>query len=126
MSGTPLLDYVNDDRHRANPTRRETARPEPPKFPGPAYDAAVDEERLTGLAKAVFDLMKDSKWRTFGEIRAEIKRGSENGIAATLRSFRYQGKGRNRKTLHTVNRKRIGDPRSGLHSYQLIPMMKKP
>ena len=121
MSGTPLLDYVNDDRRRANPTRWETARPEPPKFPGPAYDAAVDEERLTGLAKAVFDLMKDSKWRTFAEIKTEIKRGSENGIAATLRSFRYQGKGRNRKKLHTVNKRRRGNPTLGLHEYSVVP-----
>lgn len=42
--------------------------PEPMKFDGPEYDPSLDQKRLTGQIKRIFDLMTDGKWRTLGEI----------------------------------------------------------
>lgn len=93
------------------------------KFAGPAFDAELDEVRLTGLQLAIFNLMKDGVFRTHGEIKEAIGRGSENGIAAMLRSLRSKKHGH-----HTVNKQRRGEPTNGLWEYQLIinPRSKKP
>lgn len=113
--GTPLLDYLDRDRKEANPTRWEAAAQVPgSQFPGPAVDIEFDEARLTGLQLAVFNLMKDAKWRTHSEIKAAIGRGSENGIAAMLRNLRSPKRGR-----HAVNKRRRGDPTKGLYEYSL-------
>jgi hypothetical protein len=86
------------------------------KFPGASFDPELDEPRLTGLQLSVFELMKDGVFRTHGEIKELIGRGSENGIAAMLRGLRSKEHGH-----HTVNKQRRGDPKSGLWEYQVIP-----
>lgn len=89
-----------------------------PLFDCPGYSEKLDKKRLTGLAEAVYNLMSDGRWRTFGEIKQEVNRGSENGIAATLRSFRkpYDKGGLHLKVL----KQRRGDPASGLWEYRIV------
>lgn len=116
----PLFDWiersVSADRKRTNPTRWKAARAVPQsQFPGKDIDIEFDEERLRGLQSAVYIVMKDGKYRTFSEIKSETKKGSETGIAATLRGFRHKSRG-----AHIVNKRRRGDPKKGVWEYQLI------
>lgn len=112
----PLFDDYDRDRKNANPPRWHANDHMPkPAFPGPAVEPEYDNIRLTGLQYAIFELMKDGRWRTFSDIHFAIQRGSENGIAAMLRNLRHKSRGR-----HTVNKKRKGDKHKGLWEYQLI------
>ena len=81
----------------------------------PPLEAKFDAERLNGQMKDAFDIMKDGRWITIGELKALMGRGAETGIAAAVRSFRKTKYG-----SHTVNRRRVGDPKQGLWEYQLI------
>jgi hypothetical protein len=45
----------------------------PLRFDGPAYDPALDQERLSKQLARVFDAMGDGAWRTLQEI-ADINR----------------------------------------------------
>jgi hypothetical protein len=65
--------------------------------------------------QAVFDCMKDGRWRTLAEIHANVRGGSEASISARLRDFRKRQWGQN-----TVNRRRRGEAALGIHEYQLI------
>lgn len=88
--------------------------PRPPAsvaFGGETYDPPRDYERLTGQLGAVFDLMKDGRWRTLSEI-AERVHGSEAGISARLRDLRKREYGG-----HAVERDNIG---GGTCTYRLI------
>ena len=85
----------------------------PLDVPGATYEPAYDRARLTGLALRVFELMSDGHWRTLGEIQS-ITGNSEGGVHARLRCFRRKEFG-----SHKVNRRRRGDPKSGIHEYQL-------
>lgn len=77
----------------------------------PKYDAV----RLNGQMKDIFNIMKYGAWRTLGELKDQLGRGTETGISAAVRSFRKDKYG-----SHTVNRRRRGDPKSGLWEYQLL------
>ena len=78
---------------------------------GTTYDQRFDENRLSTQYARVFELMKDGAWRTLAEISALVS-GSEAGISARLRDYRKVG--------HTVERRRRGNPSSGLFEYRLI------
>lgn len=110
-----IRDFANEDRKKANPTRWEATKASPPLVNGPGYIREFDEARIKGATKLVFDLMKDKQFRTLSQIHRAINKGSEAGISATLRNFRKERYG-----LHTVNRRRTGDPKNGLFEYQLI------
>lgn len=112
LQGTPLFDYIDKMRESSSKTKVAKSKP---YFPGPSYDLQLDGVRLSNLQWKVFDLMKDSKFRTHSEIKEIINQGSENGIAAMLRSFRHGSNGK-----HTVNKKRRDDPKRGLWEYQLV------
>jgi hypothetical protein len=83
------------------------------KFDGETYDAARDHDRLTGQLLAVFEAMKDGKWRSLSDIKARIGKGSEAAISARLRDLR-----KGRFGCHTVERVNEG---AGLWLYQLVP-----
>lgn len=111
----PLFDhFLRKDRTDANYPQFQSGSTKP-EFTGPDLEEQFDNERLVGLQRAVFVCMRDGKWRTFRQIRFEIGRGSENGIAAMLRGLRRKDRG-----SHTVKKKRLGDPTDGLWSYRLI------
>lgn len=88
--------------------------PEPPKakaFDGQTYVAERDYERLSGQLRAVFELMKDGRWRTISEIGAQVE-GSEAAISARLRDLRKLKYG-----AHEVQREHID---RGLYRYRVI------
>ena len=89
---------------------------EPPSdahFSGPDYDPDLDQARLTGQIRRVFDLMRDGEWRTLDEIHA-VTRDPQASISAQLRHLRKQRFG-----SHVVAKRRRGDPKSGLFEYRL-------
>ena len=81
------------------------------KFDGSDYIPERDNERLTRLVDMIFNLMKDSKYRTLEQI-SDITKSPQASVSAHLRHLRKQKFG-----SHTVNKKYMGD---GLYTYQLI------
>lgn len=82
-------------------------------FDGSDYDPTLDDERLTGQIKRVWDCMKDGRWRTLEEI-ATATGDPQASISAQLRHLRKERFG-----SHTVNKRRRGEPTQGLFEYQL-------
>lgn len=83
-------------------------------FSGATYSRQLDGERLTGQLQRVFALISDGQWRTLAEI-AVVVGGSEAGVSARLRDFRKVRFG-----SHVVERRRRGEPKSGLWEYRLV------
>ena len=83
------------------------------RFDGPAYDPALDRERLTGQLYRVWWLMRDRAWRTLPEI-AEATGDPEASISAQLRHLRKARFG-----AHQVDKRRRGSPKSGLWEYRV-------
>lgn len=83
----------------------------PPRFNGPDYDAARDNERLTGQILRIFDLMRDGEWRTLGDI-AKATGDPEASISAQLRHLRKKRFG-----AHGLEKDYRGN---GLYAYRLI------
>lgn len=81
------------------------------KFDGADIKPERDNKRLTKQYDAIFNLMKDGKWRTLNEIARQLGYG-EASISAQLRHCRKPRNGG-----HTLNREYVGD---GLYKYQLI------
>jgi hypothetical protein len=108
-------DYADRDRRTVSQQTRHEARADALQFPGAGYAEAFDRERLTGQLRDVFDLMADAEWRTLGEIKAAIGKGTETGLSAALRSLRHKSRG-----AHRVDKQRRGDPRRGLWEYRLV------
>lgn len=74
-------------------------------------DALLDRPRLSSMHTAIIAL--DWRvWRSLGEIRADIGRGSEAGISARLREIRAAG--------YTVDKRRRGEPERGLWEYRIV------
>lgn len=83
------------------------------RFDGPCYQPAVDQARLTGQLKRVYDLMADGVWRTLQEI-ADITHDPHASISAQLRHLRKPRHG-----SFTIEKRRRGDPSRGLWEYRL-------
>lgn len=81
-------------------------------FSGKTYVPQFDRERLNAQQRRVFDLMLDGEWRTLEEIR-KVTKDPEASISARLRDLRNQ-------YAFPVNRRRRGDPKDGLHEYQVV------
>lgn len=91
-----------------------TAPPAPklvPEFDGADYKPERDVKRLTDQLARVFNLMKDAKWRSLGEIAAATGDPAPS-ISAQLRHLRKEKFG-----SHTVNKRYIAE---GLYEYQLL------
>lgn len=56
-------------------------------FDGATYNSDFDYERLSGQLKAVYDLMRDGKWRTLPMIAKAVE-GSPQAVSARLRDLR--------------------------------------
>jgi len=89
------------------------------RFNGPEYVPAIDDVRLTGQIKRIFDLMKDQQWRTLREI-SNVTGDPEASISAQLRHLR-----KDRFGNHIINRQPRGDRANGLFEYQLIVQTSK-
>jgi len=97
------------------PTTDRTLPAGPLRFDGAEYVRAVDDARLTGQIRRVFDLMRDGRWRTLDEI------GGATGdpvasISAQLRHLRKPRFGQFR-----VEKQHRGEPDRGLWEYRLLP-----
>lgn len=80
------------------------------RFNGDDYQPERDDKRLTGQIERVFNVMKDGRKRTLGEI-SEQTGDPEASISAQLRHLR-----KDRFGGHTVNRDYVYN---GLYVYQL-------
>lgn len=89
-------------------------------FDGSDYDPDLDQIRLTGQAKKIYYLMRDRKWRSLREI-SDATGAPEASASACLRDFRKE-----RFNYHTVNKRRRGEPKSGLWEYQVLPPEPQP
>ena len=88
------------------------------EFKGEGYDSEYDKKRLITQLQRVYDMMRDSEWRSLKEISDTLtliygNRFPEASISADLRSFRRASHGSS-----IVERKNEGH---GLFLYRLIP-----
>lgn len=96
-------------------------RPPPPepvpdaRFNGPDYVPGLDHDRLRGQILRVFELMKDSRWRTLEEIERETG-DPQASVSAQLRHLRKKRFGE-----HVVEKRRRGEDTRGLWEYRLVP-----
>lgn len=87
---------------------------QPPKetaFGGETYEADQDYERLSLQLRKVFELMKDGRWRTIGEICEHCKYPQQS-VSARLRDLRKEKYG-----AHTVERNRVS---AGTYEYRVL------
>lgn len=61
-------------------------------FDGETYEPKKDYRRLKRQLDAVYELMKDGRWRTLAQIQAVVA-GSEAAISARLRDLRKEQHG---------------------------------
>jgi len=84
-----------------------------PAFDGSDYDPALDQARLTGQLRRVYDVMADGQWRTLREL--EVATGDPTtSISAQLRHLRKRRFG-----AHVVEKRRRGEAKRGLWEYRL-------
>lgn len=83
------------------------------RFDGETFDAALDEDRLTTQLERVRAFMLRGHWHTLAEIARAVQ-GSEASVSARLRDLRKARFGG-----FIVQRRRRGDPKSGLHEYRV-------
>ena len=81
-------------------------------FNGSDYVQERDDERLSGQLLRVWNLMKDSQWRTLDEISTTTG-DPPASISAQLRHLRKERFG-----SHTVEKTYLGN---GLYNYRVIP-----
>lgn len=80
-------------------------------FSGSDYNAARDSVRLTGQLLRVWDVMKDGKRRTLGEI-ARLAKAPEASVSAQIRNLRKPENGG-----HSIDKEWIDN---GLYHYWLV------
>lgn len=105
-----LIDFTEESI-----AREQASAPVGVRFAGADYRPVRDDARLTGQLQRVFDLMKDGRWRTLGEIAAATN-DPEASISAQLRHLK-----KDRFGAHTVNKDYVGN---GLYRYQLLVRVK--
>ena len=103
----------------APPSRPLPHGEEPPHFGGVTYDPALDADRLTRQLGRVYAVLSDGRWRTLAEIGAATRaltgqHDTEAAISARCRDLRKRHFGG-----YVVERRRRGNPASGLHEYRL-------
>lgn len=81
---------------------------------GECYVPMYDKGRLWTQHNRIFFLMQDGEWRTLSDIERHTG-DPQASISATLRDFRKERFG-----SHTVNKRRLGDPKRGLFEYALV------
>ena len=87
-------------------------------FDGEGYDERFDKDRLITQLQRVYDMMRDSEWRSLKEISDTLSliydnRFPEASISADLRSFRKVKHGSSIVERHNEGH--------GLFLYRLIP-----
>jgi hypothetical protein len=90
--------------------------PKPPRFNGSDYVPERDDIRLGEQLARIWNVMKDSEWRTLNQI-ADITGDPPASISAQLRHLKKDRFGK-----HTLNKEYLGN---GLYRYQIIPSGRK-
>ncbi len=85
-----------------------------PRFNGADYQPKRDDERLTGQLRRIYDVIRDGKWRTLGQIE-ELTGDPQPSISAQLRHLRKQRFG-----SHVIERRH--DVENGLYQYRMEPV----
>lgn len=83
-------------------------------FNGSNYEPKLDDARLRGQIKRIYEVMKDGKWRTLGEIEA-LTGDPPASISAQLRHLRKARFGG-----FEVNKQQRGLREGGLFEYQVL------
>lgn len=82
-------------------------------FDGSDYKPELDQVRLTGQLKRIYDFMSDGQWWSVQEI-SNFTGDPENSVSAQLRNLRKLRFGG-----HTIERERKGNPKYGYSKYRL-------
>jgi hypothetical protein len=85
-----------------------------PKFDGSDFSPKLDQERLTGQLKRIYDVMSDGKARTLDEI-SKLAFAPHASVSANLRNLRKVRFG-----SYTILKERAGDPTNGLFVYRMV------
>lgn len=88
--------------------------PAHPRFDGADYDPVVDDARLTGQLRRIWDVILDGAWRTLREI-GDVTGDPEASISAQLRHLRKARFG-----SHIIERRTRGERSAGLWEYRLV------
>ena len=90
------------------------------KFDGETYHAKHDEERLSSCFDYVKDILECGHWMTLSEIQQQVVDEWGNYYSLTTISARIRDLRKDKFGGNTVERRRRGDPSSGLFEYKLI------
>lgn len=82
-------------------------------FDGNTFSAELDGARLSGLLFRVFSALSSGRWMTLQELQ-EKAGGSLCGVSARVRDLRKPKFGG-----YVIERRRRGNPKSGLHEYRM-------
>lgn len=88
--------------------------PHPPQYGGVTFDPTTDAARLNKQCLAVYQLMRDGKWRTPTDIE------SATGFNWASASARLRDLRKSKFGAFQVERRRKGDAERGLFEYRLI------
>lgn len=91
-----------------------TLFPTAPRFDGPSYDPAFDQDRLSRQLGRVFEAIRAGAWLTLQEI-ADATGDPQASISAQLRHLRKPRFGG-----YTIAKRRRGLPEHGLYEYQIV------
>lgn len=86
-----------------------------PHHDGETYNPVADKPRLNAQTQAVFSVVCDGAWRTLREL-SDLTGAPEASVSARLRDLRKPGFGG-----HTIERRRRGDAKRGIHEYRIAP-----
>jgi hypothetical protein len=85
-----------------------------PKFDGSDFDTKLDQERLTGQMKRIYDVICDGRARTLDEI-SKLAFAPHASVSAQIRNLRKVRFG-----SYTILKERAGDPANGLFVYRMV------
>lgn len=110
--------HLDEFRERTRAARERDLgqpwKPLPVSFDGETIDPSLDEQRLGRQQEAVRAFMERGGWHTLAELSAALGY-PEASISARIRDLRKPRWG-----ARTVERRRRGEPKSGLFEYRLL------
>ena len=87
--------------------------PDPASFAGDDYDPALDDARLSGQIRRIYEVMKDGHWRTIDNIHV-LTGDPQASILAQLGHLRKERFG-----SYLVEKRSVGERERGLYEYRV-------